>query len=77
MCSAELSMKKVFKTSGPVFTNYPMVCPNKLGLNPSIPYFFGIRSNTLRQGRIHGQLSFAILLQLLNMLPVYFIASSR
>ena len=71
MCSAELSI-----TSGPVLTNYPMVCLNKLGLNPSIPYFLWIRSNTLRQGRIHGQLSFAILLQLLNMLPVYFIARS-
>ena len=45
--------------------------------NPSIPYFFRIRSNILRQGRIHSQLSFAILLQLLNMLPVYFIAKSR
>ena len=76
MRSAELSMKK-FYNLGPVLTNYPMVCLNKLGLNPSIPYFFRIRSNTLRQGRIHGQLSFAILLQLLNMLPVYFIARSR
>ena len=69
-------MKKFYNLGASSY-QLPNVCLNKLGLNPSIPYFFRIRSNTLRQGRIHGQLSFAILLQLLNMLPVYFIARSR
>ena len=60
MCSAELGMKK-FITSGLVLT-----ISEQVGSKLINPLFFQIRSNTLRHVRIQGQLSFAILLQVIE-----------
>ena len=69
-------MKK-FYNLGVSSNQLPNGMSEQVGSKPINPLFFSDKINTLRQGRIHGQLSFAILLQLLNMLPVYFIARSR
>ena len=76
MGSAELSMKKFYNLGASSY-QLPNGMSEQVGSKPINPLFFRIRSNTLRQSRIHGQLSFEILLQLLNMLPLYFIARSR